>query len=144
MQTRYNQFNPKRRILGSGAADSEQLGKLSGLVVYGGNPQHKGNPGDFGLTPPTDPRPGKSLCDVAEIFSRRAACRLLQRGLCKGLISDRQVDGWPKNIWAVTDKGVPLEAQLENAGLGSYHGYPMPDSDPLAREVLRRWGSHNG
>lgn len=57
----------------------------------------------------------------------------------KCLVSDRFVDGWPKNIWSVTDEGIALEAQLENAEFGSYHGYPMPDSDPFIEDVLKRW-----
>jgi hypothetical protein len=40
-------------------------------------------------------------------------------------------------VWAVTDEGDPLEAQLE--GEGRYHGYPMPDGDPFREEVLARW-----
>ncbi|MDV7900023.1 hypothetical protein R4J99_31225, partial [Pseudomonas aeruginosa] len=38
--------------------------------------------------------------------------------------------------------GIPLEAQLENPETGQYHGYPMPDSDPFASEVISRWRSH--
>ena len=111
-------------------------------VDYGGNPEHKKNPGDFGLNPPADPRPGKSLCDVAAIFTRDLALVLLRKGLSRGLVSDRFVDEWPKNIWSVTDTGILLEAQLENKMFGTYHGYPMPDSDPMAAEVLRRWENH--
>src|SRR5690606_31338234 len=116
---------------------------LAGLVdkvAYTGNPEHKRNPVDFGLTPPSAPRRGKSLCDVAEIFERNVALQLIQEGLRRGVVSDRFLGGWPKNIWAVTSSGIPLEAQLESAEIGSYHGYPMPDSDPLAGEVIRRWG----
>jgi hypothetical protein len=61
----------------------------------------------------------------------------MKSGLRRGLISDRSVGLWPKNIWAVTDDGKPLEAQLENPGI--YHGYPMPPSDPLAGEIVRLW-----
>jgi len=39
----------------------------------------------------------------------------------------------------MTDNGVPLEAQLENATQYSYHGYPLPDSDPFADVVRDRW-----
>jgi len=113
-------------------------------VAYGGNPEHKKNPGDFGLTPPSDPRCGKSLCDIANVFSRAVARSLLQEGLRRGLVSDRHVNGWPKNVWAVTEGGMPLEAQLENPIIGSYHGYPMPESDPLASEVARRWRQGRG
>lgn len=140
MKTRYNQFNPKRRFLRPDANELARLRELAKRVLYGGNPEHKRNPGDFGLTPPSDPRCAKSLCDVANIFSRAVAHSLLKEGLQRGLVSDRSVDGWPKNVWAVTESGMPLEAQLENPELGSYHGYPMPNSDPLANEVVKRWG----
>jgi hypothetical protein len=138
---RYGQFNPKRRLLtpAQAQARADELGQLAARVGYGGNPEHKKNPGDFNLTPPADPRQGKSLCDVAEIFKREEAVKLLQAGLRKGLVSDRMTGDWPKNVWSVTDDGFALEAQLENPALGTYHGYPMPDTDPLAGEVLRRW-----
>lgn len=138
---RYGQFNPKRRLLtpAQAQARADEFGQLAARVGYGGNPEHKKNPGDFNLTPPSDPRQGKSLCDVAKIFEREEAVKLLQAGLRKGLVSDRMAGDWPKNVWSVTDDGFALEAQLENPALGTYHGYPMPDTDPLAAEVLRRW-----
>jgi hypothetical protein len=40
-------------------------------------------------------------------------------------------------------KDVPLEAQLENKGTGTYHGYPMPKSDPLADEIVQQWKMRN-
>ncbi len=55
------------------------------------------------------------------------------------MISVRKKGEWPQNVWAVTAEGIPLEAQLENSGQGSYHGYPMPSSDPLAEKVLEQW-----
>lgn len=57
----------------------------------------------------------------------------------KGLISEQARGHFPQNVWSVTAKGVPLEAQLENPTRGTYHGYPMTFDDPLAAEVLRRW-----
>lgn len=143
MKTRYKQFNPKRRIASSGHASQAALDALAQRVRYGGNPEHKRNPGDFGLTPPADPRPGKSLCDTAALFRRSEALHVLQAGVRKGLISDRHEGEWPKNVWSVTSSGIPLEAQLENAAKGVYHGYPMPESDPLAAEVLSRWSMHD-
>jgi len=38
---------------------------------------------------------------------------------------------------AVTEKGEPLEAQLE--GRGVYHRYPMQEADPFREKVLKRW-----
>jgi hypothetical protein len=34
-----------------------------------------------------------------------------------------------------------MEAQLENQELGTYHGYPMPENDPLFCKVLEKWKS---
>lgn len=146
MKSRYGQFNPKRKLLtpAQARARADELGKLADLARYGGNPEHKKNPGDFGLTPPSDPRQGKSLCDVAKIFRRDEAEKLLQEGLRSGLVSDRMVGEWPKNVWSVTDHGYAMEAQLENPESGIYHGYPMPETDPLSQEVLRRWKRLNG
>lgn len=139
MQQRYCQFNLKRRLIEPKNVDPQQLQSLVKLIGYGGNPEHKKNPGDFGLHPPTGPRLGKSLCDDVAIVKRSEALRLLKLGLMRKMISDRFENGWPKNIWAVTDDGKPLEAQLENSSSGSYHGYPMPESDPFAQQIMKRW-----
>ena len=146
MKSRYGQFNPKRKLLTPAEAQARagELGKLAERTRYGGNPEHKKNPGDFGLEPPASPRQGKSLCDVAKLFKRDKAEELLQAGLRNGLVSDRMDGEWPKNVWSVTDDGIAMEAQLENPELGTYHGYPMPDTDPLSLEVIRRWESLNG
>ena len=130
-------FNTKRCI--SDDIMPEALEMLTQRVSYGGNPEHKRNPGDFGLTPPSQPRPDKSLCDDVEIFSKAMAVQLLKEGIRRGLVSQSLRNGFPQNIWAVTANGVPVEAQLENVTLGIYHGYPMPDSDPFAQKVISRW-----
>ncbi|MEW6072580.1 MAG: hypothetical protein AB1726_08315 [Planctomycetota bacterium] len=114
---------------------------LSDRVRYAGNPAHNRNPGDFGLNPPAGPRPDKTLCDGASIFERAAAQRLLEAGIERGMVSSHYGAGnkLPQNVWAVTDDGVPLEAQLENPETGTYHGYPLPDTDPLREQVLAWW-----
>jgi len=139
MKQRYNKFNMKRRIKRLEPSHSGRCRALAEKVCYGGNPEHKKNPGDFGLMPPSHPRCGKSLCDDCGITSKKVALAKLQMGLVAGLISERFVGKWPQNIWSVSDDGLPLEAQLENPEKGIYHGYPMPESDPLASEVIRRW-----
>lgn len=114
--------------------------KSSGLSpVYGGNPEHKRNPGDFALTPPASPRLYKTLCDSVGITRRAAAQQYLDLGFSRGFFSRRSRDGWPRNIWAVTADGYPLESQHE--GSGRYHGYPMPENDPFREELLARWNS---
>ena len=130
-------FNPKRRIAESN--DSERLEWLAQNVKYGGNPQHKRNPGDFGLTPPSQPRPDKTLCDEAGITSIIEATRLLREGTRRGLISVQTRADFPQNIWAVTVDGIPLEAQLDNREQGIYHGYPIPRTDDFRNEVIKWW-----
>jgi hypothetical protein len=138
MKPRYTTFNHKRRIANP-APPEEQREALASRIGYGGNAEHKRNPGAFGLAPPGGPRPGKSLCDVAGVFDRSKALDLLRQGVKRGLVSDRMDGEWPKNIWSMTADGVPLEAQLENAAIGTYHGYPMPEGDPMADTVRTRW-----
>lgn len=132
-------FNPKRQICSPEEFRNRQenLSKWLQSARYGGNPDHKRNPGDFGLNPPSGPRPSKTLCDQVQIFRRSDAIVLLRAGLEKGMFSIQERNGWPQNVWAVTDKGQPLEAQLE--GIGVYHGYPMPEADPFREKVLKRW-----
>ncbi|MBY0330667.1 MAG: hypothetical protein K2X49_08350 [Acetobacteraceae bacterium] len=140
MDVRLERLNPKRRLLSrqEAARQDERLRALAEQVRYGGNPEHKRDPGDFGLTPPAAWRRGKSLCDDAGVTRREDARALLAAGLLRGLV-DARWDGseWPGLIWAVTDAGTPLEAQREAPG--RYHGYPMPAADPLRDTVLARW-----
>jgi len=137
MKPRRGRYNPKRKLQDS--LPAQELDQLSSQVKYGGNPEHKRNPGDFGLTPPSDPRPNKTLCDDCGIFNRAIAERLLSEGAQKGIVSVQMKGQWPKNIWAVTSEGHPVEAQLENEVQGTYHGYPMPEADPMRQEILERW-----
>src|SRR5271165_3215536 len=97
-------FNPKRRLRPL-PINEAVLRELEARVNYGGNPEHKRNPGDFGLDPPSYPRPGKTLCDVVQIHTRAAALMLLQTGLTRGLFSVQERSGWPQNVWAVTADG---------------------------------------
>ncbi|PZV11578.1 MAG: hypothetical protein DCF20_19145 [Pseudanabaena sp.] len=143
MKQRNNQFNPKRRMLEINKCDFKHLLALSLKAKYGGNPEHKKNPGDFKLTPPSLPRAGKSLCDSVKVFTRKVALELLKKGLKNGLVSDRFEGQWPKNIWSVMDDGTPLEAQIESSETGSYHGYPMQTEDPFCAKVIDAWSERN-
>jgi hypothetical protein len=133
MKRRNGDFNDKRCITAAGCPP-----EVAARVRYAGSPDHKRAPGDFGLTPPASPRRGASLCDG--VVDRKAdAQRLLCEGAKNGLVSEQKRNGWPQNIWSVTDAGFPLEAQLENQEAGTYHGYPMPMTDPFREEVLKAW-----
>lgn len=120
-----------------------RLEQLTKKVRYGGNPEHKRNPGDFNLSPPSNPRQAKTLCDEVGIFKRADALALLKEGLRRGLVSVQERNGWPQNIWAVVN-GRSLQAMLENAEQGTYHGYPLQEDEPLANEILKHWEGSNG
>ena len=137
MFSRRTSFNPKRAV--DPAPAESDIKRWESKVRYGGNPEHKKNPGDFGLTPPSSPRAYKTLCDLAGIMTRREAVSLLKQGIRRKLVSQQRRNGFPQNIWSVTKAGVPLEAMLENAGDGTYHGFPMPVSDPFRERVLELW-----
>ena len=130
-------FNPKRKVASS--LDPAILEGLAARVDYGGNPEHKHNPGDFGLTPPVQPRADKSRCDWVGISERAVALCLLREGIRRGLVSEQFRGNFPQNVWSVTDDGHPLEAQLENSAQGTYRGYPMPETDPFRDVILERW-----
>lgn len=139
MKRRTVKFSPNRKIAEPGPSGEAE--RLADRLAYGGNPEHKRNPGDFGLEPPAQPRLGKTLCDDAAILTRERALELLREGARRGLVSRQTAAGdvFPQMIWAVTEGGVPMEARIENPVTGAYHGYPMPSHDPFGSEVSRLW-----
>ena len=132
-------YNPKRELAPADVITSEERHGLATRVIYKGNPQHKKYPNDYGLTPPSAPRSGKTLCDADGEFPKVNAEALLKAGVEKGMISVQRRNGWPQNIWAVDDGGQPFEAQLESREQGHYHGYPMPADDPFREIVTAKW-----
>ena len=139
MKQRNGTYNTKRQLADLRYWPQERLQQIDQRLLYGENPEHKRNPGDFGLTPPSGTRIGEMLCDDVGLFHRQEALELLRSGVAAGLISERCVNGWPQNIWAVQD-GRVLEAQLEQSETGTYHGYPLQAEDPFAELVLQRLG----
>lgn len=135
--------NKKRKMI-TEIPNSDIRDDLAKQVHYTGSPYHKQNPVDYNLTPPSQPRPDKTLCDSAGIITRNEAQDLLCQGVKKGLFSEPQ-DGqsFPKHIWSVKmdANGNPIvfEAKYNNSGPGDYHGYPLPDADPFREVVLQRW-----
>ena len=98
-------YNPKRKIAPNNTLTQEEIKSLAENCDYGGNPEHKRDPGDYGLTPPRSPRPGKTLCDVAGKIMKADALLLLRSGIEKGMVSPERKNGWPQNIWAVSNSG---------------------------------------
>jgi hypothetical protein len=138
MSSARSKLNRKRRFASSLPAP-EALMQLAAQVRYGGNPAHKRNPGDYKLSPPAQPRDDKSLCDRVKIFKKGEALKLLQEGILRGLVSEWDGNGFPKNVWSMTPTGAPLEAQIENPENGTYHGYPLEDNDPFREAVIAKW-----
>jgi hypothetical protein len=139
MKQRTKGFNPKRRIADVVDVSLHRLQELAQKALYGGNPEHKRSPGDYGLTPAASPRPGKTLCDAERQLLKEEAVGLLRAGLLKGMMSPCTVDSWPQNVWALSEAGEVFEAQLENPTLGVYHGYPMPLNDDFRSHVQAEW-----
>lgn len=138
MRRRPDHYNLKRKL--DRAVDADVLREWLDRVRYSGNPEHKRNPGDFGLTPPASPRPDKQLCDRSGVFERAVAEHYLAEGVRRGMVSAQRVAGLPQNIWAVMPDGVVLEAQLDNREQATYHGYPLAEHDPFGRCVRDAWG----
>jgi hypothetical protein len=133
--------NPKRVPISDDeyAQCKTGLEQLSQKLSYQGTPEHKQTPGDFGLTPPCDPRPGKTYCDKAGTFNQKIALDLLREGFRRGLIDKRSNnDNLPRHVWAVMN-GHVLEGKPSSSGFNAYHGYPMQQDDPLREKILTLW-----
>lgn len=112
---------------------------LRKCASYEGSPLHKRDPNDFGLTPPTNPRPDKTLCDEADIFEKRRALELFERAIEVGLVSEATAaNDFPKQLWVVDGERV-FEVMYGGSKAGCYHGYPIRRSDPLFNQVVAAW-----
>ena len=132
MYEKRKSFNQKRRI--ASTASQAQLEALANRVRYGGNPEHKRNPGDFGLTPSFFPRPDKTLCDLAGIAHRAEAERLLGVPLpldwpdCKELLALRlsQLEKDPSlTPWLL--RAMVLRDERAVVGFIGFHQAPGPE-----------------
>lgn len=132
-------YNPKRRIAPPDFLPEAERRDLSRRVSYGGNPEHKRSPGDYNLTPPAQPRPGKTLCDGDRQILKDEALDLLKEGLQKGMFCSFEHGSWPQNIWSISNTGEIFEAQIENPMQGTYHGYPVPADDDFRRTIKYEW-----
>ena len=132
-------FNPKRRLAAKDSWTAGERAERAKKALYGGNPEHKIRPGDYGLPQTTNRYQNKTLCDADRKFLKAEAEELLKEGLRKGMISVQKRNEWPQNVWAVSADQQVFEAQLENQDNGTYHGYPLPESDDFRLLVLSEW-----
>ena len=132
--------NPHRRLISRDDLDPEDLGRIAREARYVGSAHHKSKPADYGFTPPTSPRPNKSLCDGKRTVRKREAKALFLQGLSRGMVSRYAKSGFPKYVWAVDQDGQVYEAKVGGDGQ-SYHGYalsPYEERD-LCRLVITEW-----
>lgn len=129
-----------KRSLRPARLNEEERTFLRAYAAYQGSPHHKRNPGDFGLIPPSAPRPDKTLCDEATIFNLEIATVLFQRAIDRGLVSESSgAPGFPKQLWVVDDNGRVFEAMHGGVAAGIYHGYPIRREDPLFDRIREAW-----
>ena len=132
--------NPKRRIVPWDELDPKDLGRLAREARYVGSAHHKSKPADYGFTPPTSPRPNKSLCDGRRTVRKEEAETLFLQGLSRGMVSRYAKSGFPKYVWAVDLYGEVYEAKAGGDGK-SYHGYALSTDGErdLCRLVVTEW-----
>jgi len=125
----------RRKVRATRLSDDEKA-HLRRNAGYEGSPYHKRNPGDFGLVPPSVPRPDKTLCDEAGVRSKQEALRLFALAVEQGLVSEATTHGdYPKELWVVDEHGRVFEGMYGGSRDGRYHGYPIRRSDPLHQRI---------
>lgn len=134
MARAYRGNNRKRRIAKCSDFSAEQLARIAEQAQYGGSALHKSKPADYGLDPPVNPRPTKSLCDGLRVVRADEAQRLLLAGIHRGMVSACLVGGLPKYVWAQDAQGEVYEAKLGGAPQ-SYHGYRLGDDEG----AMKKW-----
>jgi len=128
------------RTLRDAPLSEDERAFLRANAAYEGSPFHKRSPNDFGLTPPTYPRPDKTLCDEAGITRKAIALALFARAIESGLVSAATTaDGFPKQLWVVDDQERVFELMYGGSRTGRYHGYPLRTRDPWSDEIKRAW-----
>ena len=131
--------NPKRRIASLGELTLEVLNCLS-KARYVGSAHHKSKFADYHFSPPTNPRPDKSLCDGIRTIKKSEAVELFQNGISREMVSKHLIDGLPKYIWAVDSDEEAYESVISK-GTTEYHGYQLEPDDTMRSLIIEEWNS---
>ena len=140
--------NPERRIADADQLDLDFLNWLIDNAEYTGSAHHKRISADYGLDPPTAPRPDKSLCDGKDVVLIKEAIGLFRNGIAQGMVSapgdgDGDWRRFPKYVWSVSADRRVFEA-VHSKRTNNYHGYELTeDDDVMRREVIYRWEESN-
>ena len=102
---------------------------------YEGSALHKSRLADYGLDPPVNPRPTKSLCDGLRVVGVAEPRELLSEGIRRGMVSTWLVGGLPKYVWAQDAQGEVYEAKL-GGDMRSYHGYRLGDGEGAMKKCV--------
>ena len=129
---------PDRRYAPHGTFTQAELEELCGRLRYVGSSYHKLHPADYGLVPPFNPRPTKSLCDERRAVLLDEAERLFKTGIELGLVSSFDCVSSPKYVWSVDEEGEVYEAKTKPPD-GIYHGYRLGEEEAMRRYVLDEW-----
>lgn len=131
---------PDRRIAPPDATDKAAREELAKRVRYVGSANHKLHPGNYGFSPPQNPRPSKTPCDALRPVLKEEAQALFLRGIELGMVSDFPADGVPKYVWSVDDDGEVYEIKTKPGRETDYHGYRVANDEREMRAyVLREW-----
>jgi len=139
MSIRKRQGNrPDRRIAETGFTDDASRKELATRLRYVGSAIHKLHPGNYGFTPPQNPRPSKSPCDEIRAILREEAVDLFRSGISKGMVSEFAPGGAPKYIWSVGTDGEVYEAKARPEQEADYHRYRLGEDDQAMREYVKK------
>ncbi len=117
-----------------------ELKRIASIAQYGSSANHKLRPGDYGFTPPSNPRPSKSPCDDLRQVLKLEATKLLREGIRRGMVSRIEPNHVPKYVWAVDQRGEVYEAKTKPGQETTCHGYRLGEDERQMRaEVLSEW-----
>lgn len=140
MSTKRQGNRPDRRVAPPEFTNAEQRRALLARVRYVGSGLHKLRPGDYGFTPPVNPRPSKSPCDLLRSVLLDEASTLFRRGIERGMVSRFDEGSIPKYVWAVDEHGEIYEAKTKPEQETEYHGYRLGDDErEYRRYILKEW-----
>jgi hypothetical protein len=133
--------NEKRRVCEPVPTDA-WLPALANRATFEGYSKHKLRPRAFGLEPFTGEREDATYCDGHAQFAPADMARapnLLRRGILAGLVGHNLAQGDPTLVWSIDDNGWIYEARVTIPSRAVYHGYPVLQSEAIARPVIARY-----
>jgi hypothetical protein len=136
--------NDKRRLC-EPVPPEAWLADLAERASFEAYSKHKLWPRPFGLQPFTGEREDATFCDGHAQFGpddTQLAPDLLRRGILAGLVGHNCSQGDPTLLWTVDNNGWIYEMRLTVPSRAIYHGYPVLQTEAIARMVIARYIAH--